>query len=119
VDTPERGPLRSRLQSAPELGFSSAIPTGPAEAWSSNPAELFPGNAYRLEHFHNCCGADWLICGRLAIGLLDSAWQAKRIANPLQDTILPHNICENALKPVPPLQTFERLHAGNDHMNKR
>jgi hypothetical protein len=51
----------------------------------------------RLEHFHNCCGADWLICGRLAIGLLDSAPQAKRIANPLQDTILPHNICENAL----------------------
>jgi hypothetical protein len=50
-----------------------------------------------LEHFHNCCGADWLICGRLAIGLLDSAPQAKRIANPLQDTILPHNICENAL----------------------
>jgi hypothetical protein len=34
----------------------------------------------------------------LAIGLLDSAPQAKRIANPLQDTILPHNICENALK---------------------
>jgi hypothetical protein len=34
---------------------------------------------------------------RLAIGLLDSAPQAKRIANPLQDTILPHNICENAL----------------------
>jgi hypothetical protein len=33
----------------------------------------------------------------LAIGLLDSAPQAKRIANPLQDTILPHNICENAL----------------------
>jgi hypothetical protein len=32
----------------------------------------------------------------LAIGLLDSAPQAKRIANPLQDTILPHNICENA-----------------------
>jgi hypothetical protein len=38
-----------------------------------------------------------LICGRWAIGLLDSAPQAKRIANPLQDTILPHNICENAL----------------------
>jgi hypothetical protein len=53
-----------------------------------------------LEHFHNCCGADWLICGRLAIGLLDSAPQAKRIANPLQDTILPHNICENALVPA-------------------
>jgi hypothetical protein len=34
----------------------------------------------------------------LAIGLLDSAPQAKRIANPLQDTILPHNICENALR---------------------
>jgi hypothetical protein len=34
----------------------------------------------------------------LAIGLLDSAPQAKRIANPLQDTILPHNICENALE---------------------
>jgi hypothetical protein len=33
----------------------------------------------------------------LAIGLLDSAPHAKRIANPLQDTILPHNIYENAL----------------------
>jgi hypothetical protein len=45
-----------------------------------------------------------LLWGRLvnlrpiAIGLLDSAPQAKRIANPLQDTILPHNICENALR---------------------
>jgi hypothetical protein len=54
-------------------------------------------NAFSLlEHFHNCCGADWLICGRLAIGLVDSAPQAKRIANPLQDTILPHNICESS-----------------------
>jgi hypothetical protein len=61
-------------------------------------AEL-PASAWKcgLEHFHNCCGADWLICGRLAIGLLDSTPQAKRIANPLQDTILPHSNCENAL----------------------
>jgi hypothetical protein len=56
--------------------------------------------AVGLEHFHNCCGADWLICGRLAIGLVDSALQPKRIANPLQDTILPHDICENALDPA-------------------
>jgi hypothetical protein len=28
----------------------------------------------------------------LAIGLVDSGPQAKRIANPLQDTILPHNL---------------------------
>ncbi len=32
-------------------------------------------------------GSDWLICGRLAIGRVDSAPQAKRIANPLRDTI--------------------------------
>jgi hypothetical protein len=34
-----------------------------------------------------------LICGRLPIGLVDFAPQAKRIANPLQDTILPHICC--------------------------
>jgi hypothetical protein len=31
-----------------------------------------------------------LICGRLATGLVDFAPHAKRIVNPLQDTILPH-----------------------------
>jgi hypothetical protein len=27
------------------------------------------GYIYQIEHFHNCCGADWLICGRLAISM--------------------------------------------------
>lgn len=36
--------------------------------------------------------------GRMAIGLVDSAPQAKRIANPLQEAILPHRICENSLE---------------------
>jgi hypothetical protein len=31
-----------------------------------------------------------IICGRLAIGLPDVAQSAKRVANPLQDAILPH-----------------------------
>ncbi len=30
------------------------------------------------------------VCGRLVIGLVGPARQAKRITNPLQDAILPH-----------------------------
>jgi hypothetical protein len=75
----------------------TAARAGRAPGFSGEKVQGIRATACRLERFHNCCGADWLICGRLAIGLLDSAPQAKRIANPLQDTILPHNICENAL----------------------
>jgi len=77
------------------VASASTLPPAFRSARTTDPIPVH-GARPRVEHFHTCCGADWLICGRLAIGLVDSAPQAKRIANPQQDTILPHNICENA-----------------------